>query len=207
MAKGFALFMIGLVLLLGIYASWDTLSSVWGIAQTGQAMIAPTAPKPEPSAKPVHLVGLGETFSKSLLILDGGQPHAFDGNKLSGVTYYAFYYSASWCPPCRAFTPELVNFYNAFKPKHPNFELIFVDLDHSEGDMINYMVGDNMPWPAVWYTQINSPDLPAMKYCGPGIPCLVLTDVMGNVLADSFQGGDYVGPQSVMNQIPQIVRD
>ena len=40
--------------------------------------------------------------------------------------YYAFYFSAHWCPPCRAFTPKLVEFYNAQEGKKKNFEIIFV---------------------------------------------------------------------------------
>ncbi len=135
-----------------------------------------------------------------------GSPHGFDNSKLAGVKYWAFYYSASWCPPCRAFTPELVNFYNEFKPSHPDFELIFVNDDRSDGDMINYMKGDSMPWPAIWYQDIDNPDLNAKKYEGPGIPCLVLVDANGNVLSDSFRNGDYVGPQVVLNDIRNLVQ-
>ena len=91
------------------------------------------------------------------MILDDGTPRALNPSKLVGVKYWAFYYSASWCPPCRAFTPDLVSFYNDFKPSHPDFELIFVNDDRSEDDMLNYMKGDSMPWPAVWYSDIENP--------------------------------------------------
>lgn len=160
------------------------------------------------SASPAQPVSIFATrFKDHLLIMGGdGFPHAFDNAKLAGVKYWAFYYSASWCPPCRAFTPELVNFYNQFKPSHPNFELIFVNEDNSDGDMIDYMKNDAMPWPAIWYQDIRNPQLSASKYAGPGIPCLVLVDANGNVLSDSFRNGQYVGAQTVMNDIPNLVQ-
>ena len=135
-----------------------------------------------------------------------GYPHGFDNAKLAGVRYWAFYYSASWCPPCRSFTPDLVSFYNYFKPSHPDFELIFVNDDNTDGDMISYMKSDSMPWPAIWYQDINNPQLGAKRYQGPGIPCLVLVDANGNVLSDSFRGGQYVGPRVVMDEIRNIVQ-
>ena len=97
-------------------------------------------------------------------------------------------------------------FYNQFKPSHPNFELIFVNDDRSDGDMINYLKGDSMPWPAIWFQDIDNPQLSARRYEGRGIPCLVLVDADGNVLSDSFRNGQYVGAEVVMNDIPNIVQ-
>ncbi len=48
---------------------------------------------------------------------------------------YAFYFSAHWCPPCRAFTPKLVEFYNANAGKKTKFEIIFVSSDHDQKSM------------------------------------------------------------------------
>jgi nucleoredoxin len=146
-------------------------------------------------------------FANHLMVLGpDGQPKGFDDAKLAGISYVAFYYSASWCPPCRAFTPSLVQFYNEFKPSHPNFELIFVNDDRSEDDMLNYMKGDAMPWPAVWFADIRNPDLNARQFCGSGIPDLVLVDSSGNVLSDSFSWGGYIGPQHVVDDIQKMVR-
>ena len=63
--------------------------------------------------------------------------------------YVAIYYSAHWCPPCRAFTPKLVEWYNGFKAKHENFELVFASSDKSEEAQIDYMKEASMPWPAM----------------------------------------------------------
>jgi len=142
-------------------------------------------------------------FADHLVVLDDGRLKAFDASTLKGVKYWAFYYSASWCGPCRAFTPKLVDFYNDFKKSHPNFELIFVNHDESADDMEAYMKADSMPWPAVRFSAISNTKLNAL--CGPGIPDLVLTDENGKVLSDSFHGKDYVGPYQVMEDIKKMV--
>jgi nucleoredoxin len=147
--------------------------------------------------------GLAATFSYHLVKLDKGLLVPVDTASLSNVKYYAFYYSASWCPPCRAFTPKLVDFYNSFKPQHPNFEVIHVNHDHSAADMHDYMMSDSMPWLAAKWEDIEGSD--ANKYCGSGIPDLVLVDNNGKVLSDSFHNGTYVGPYKVLEDIKRMV--
>ena len=152
----------------------------------------------------VELTGFPAKFDHHLVTVEDGHFKAFDASSLKGVKYWAFYYSASWCPPCRAFTPTLVDFYNGFKPQHPNFELIFVNHDQSEDDMLNYMKGDAMTWPGVRFDDIDS--VKANQYCGEGIPDLVLVDASGTVLSDSFSGSQYLGPQKVIDDIKSMVQ-
>jgi len=140
-----------------------------------------------------------------LLIMDHGTPKDFDASTLKDVQYWAFYYSASWCGPCRAFTPQLVDFYKYFKKSHPNFELIFVGNDGTQDAMLSYMKMDEMPWPSMKYPDLDQPSVSVKKYFGPGIPDLVLTDASGKVLSDSFHGQDYVGPTKVMDDIKKMV--
>ena len=49
------------------------------------------------------------------------------------------YFSASWCPPCRTFTPKLVEFHKANKDK---FEVLLVSADNSSKAQANYMHKD-----------------------------------------------------------------
>jgi len=197
----------------GIYVSIDTITEVSDVTLTMRALFFPSADKKPASLtsagaqKQTPLSGIAAKFQNSLMILDdNGNPSALDSSKLAGVKYWAFYYSASWCPPCRAFTPDLVSFYRDFKPSHPEFELIFVNDDRSEDAMLDYMKNDSMPWPAIWYADINNPELEARKYCGEGIPCLVLVDSDGQVISDTFQGGQYTDPHHVIDDIRATVR-
>lgn len=56
------------------------------------------------------------------------------------------YHSAHWCPPCRAFTPKLVEFANAHKD---TFTVVFVSYDRDQAAMTGYMKETKMPWAAV----------------------------------------------------------
>lgn len=59
------------------------------------------------------------------------------------------YFSAHWCPPCRAFTPKLADFYKNFKqsPRGDELEIVFVSSDKTQTDFDTYF-GD-MPWLAL----------------------------------------------------------
>jgi nucleoredoxin len=125
-----------------------------------------------------------------------------DGD-LAGKKLIALYFSAHWCPPCRKFTPSLVDFYNRVAPLHPEFEIIFVSSDRSADAMQTYMRETKMPWPAIDYSKIAvKPEI--TKYVGSGIPCLVLIDATGKVISDSFAGKEYLGPQKVLTDIDAI---
>jgi len=138
--------------------------------------------------------------------LQGDRLDSFDRSHFSHVRYYAIYFSAHWCPPCRRFTPELVKFYNEVKPRNPHFELIFVSQDQSESEMKEYMTGTQMKWPAMNYDEAQLHSNPLAKYCGRGIPCLVFVDAKGNVLSDSYEGTTYVGPAKVARDIAQTLQ-
>jgi thiol-disulfide isomerase/thioredoxin len=121
---------------------------------------------------------------------------------LDAPEYLLIYYSAHWCPPCRTFTPKLVEFYNENKSK-AKFELIFVSSDKTEEAMKEYMTSTSMPWKAVNYKDIQSSGIG--KFSGSGIPCLVLFDKERNVIADSFDGQKYLGPQQVLDKFREII--
>jgi thiol-disulfide isomerase/thioredoxin/predicted secreted protein len=158
---------------------------------------------PAPTVQQV--VGMASSDSSKVKSLVGASLISADGHEWNfptrgpGVEYLAIYFSAHWCPPCRAFTPQLVAWYNGFKPKHPNFELVFVSDDHDEAGMTEYMTTMAMPWPAVAYGERNLSRL--NKFANTGIPDLVLVDSSGKVLSDSFDGSTYLGPEHVLDDI------
>lgn len=142
--------------------------------------------------------GFEKSITQDLVQLSNGRMKRIGKDDLGPKEYYAIYYSAHWCPPCRKFTPKLVSFYNSYSKKNDNFEIIFVSSDDTEDKMEQYMKSTNMPWPAL---EFNVRGHPATRYSGNGIPCLVLIDNKGNVIADSYVGSKYVGPTSVMNEL------
>ena len=119
------------------------------------------------------------------------------------VAFTAIYYSAHWCPPCRAFTPKLVEWYKDFKPKHPNFELIFVSRDKDEAAQVDYMKETGMPWPAVKLSESKEDSFG--KYAADGIPYLVLIDSEGKDLTGK-PGNDWQPPAEVLKKIEGLVK-
>ena len=60
------------------------------------------------------------------------------------------YFSAHWCPPCRAFTPKFADFYKAVKAREEvgsKLVTIFVSSDRSQNDFDSYF--KEMPWHAL----------------------------------------------------------
>lgn len=179
--------------------------------QAAQKTVADQAPAravtKSQSAGPVRPGGtslMQRRLAGKLVRLEDGKLQNYDTGQLSGVKYYALYFSASWCGPCRNFTPKLVREYQRLKQKHPEFEVVFVSGDHSSGDMRDYMKEDRMPFLALKFDQVQrEPEI--QRYCGPGIPCLVLVDAGGRVLSDSYDGDDYVGPNKVLQDTQRIL--
>jgi nucleoredoxin len=147
---------------------------------------------------------IAPTIKDDLVALNGKKVGKFDDAALANTKYFAVYFSASWCGPCRAFTPDLVKWYNENKPKHPEFELIFVSSDRDENSMEAYISGDNMPWPALKFSKVRS-NKSLRQFGGRGIPCLVLLDAEGKVLSHSYEGDKYVGPRKVLKDIEQTL--
>jgi len=97
-------------------------------------------------------------------------------DKLIGV-----YFSAHWCPPCRAFTPKLVKFYNALAKENKAFEIVFVSSDRSKDAMYEYMTELKMPWLALPFGDKHK-NILSKKYGVRGIPKLVILDSKGDLI-------------------------
>ena len=161
-----------------------------------RAVTAATPPVNAPN-KIAELVK-GNLVTSKNGILSVVNDQAFEKKKLIGL-----YFAGRWCPSCRKFTPELVEYYNRVAAAHPEFEIVFVSSDRSGPAMEEYMRDSKMPWPAVKYETItNNQEL--RKYAGSGIPCLVLVDASGKVISDSYAGKTYLGPDKVLRDIDQI---
>jgi thiol-disulfide isomerase/thioredoxin len=120
--------------------------------------------------------------------------------------YYVFYYTASWCGPCKLFTPTLVTFYENHKSaaKADDFEIILVSLDQDAEAMRKYAAGSKMPWPHLKLSK-TSDMKKQFKHPGRGIPNLVLCDLEGNIIKSSYENDKYIGPTAVMNHLGSLL--
>lgn len=90
-----------------------------------------------------------------------------------GTEYVAYYFSASWCPPCRKTTPPLVAEYQRMlDAEGMPVEIVLVGADNSEEDLLAYMKKYGMKWPAV---QWGSQEV-LEGYASAGIPHLAIVE-------------------------------
>ncbi|CAM2859488.1 thioredoxin-like domain-containing protein [Rariglobus hedericola] len=175
-----------------------------GIGGSTAAKTETPAAEAPPEQPATTIFPITRQLGGKLVSMTNGVTAPVPASRVAGVKYYAFYYSASWCPPCRAFTPDLVEAYKKIKAKHPEFEIVFVSSDESESAMKSYMKGDKMEWTAVRFADIASTPL-LEKYSQRGIPNLVFVDGSGKVLSASYEGGNYVGPRKVLADIKKTL--
>ena len=164
----------------------------------------PPSPPPAGGVTPAPNEGslMRDLRGKLVLCRDGAITPA-DDSALEQKKLIAFYFSAHWCGPCRKFTPQLVDYYSQIEPQHPEFAIIFVSCDRSRFNWETYMRDTKMPWLAIDYDRLG--DLgPLRRIGGSGIPSLVLVDAGGRILSNSFEGGNYLGPQKVIADLNKI---
>jgi thiol-disulfide isomerase/thioredoxin len=107
----------------------------------------------------------------------GGQKLLVDclKGKIVGI-----YFSAHWCGPCKAFTPQLALKYQELVGASKNFDIVFVSSDRSEQDMEGYF--REMPWKALPYSASRKKEELSTKYDVKSLPTLVLLDERGNTI-------------------------
>ena len=120
-------------------------------------------------------------LAKETLVLANGKS-VKGASALANKKFIALYFSAHWCGPCRAFTPELVKFRDNCVKKNLPFEVVFVSSDKSKDEMKEYMTGEKMKWLAIPYASPLRGKMSNQFKVG-GIPTLILLDGKGNVVS------------------------
>ena len=106
------------------------------------------------------------------------------------------YFSASWCPPCRKFTPMLAKFYQEVKAAGKQFEIVFVSADRDKGSFDTYLKSHH-PWWAIPFDAPNRQNTSAYFKVN-GIPRLIIFAPGGNIV-----NGNAVGPPLTLNAFSQ----
>lgn len=92
---------------------------------------------------------------------------------------------ASWCRPCRAENPNVVNAYQTYKDK--NFTVLGVSLDQQKPNWLDAIKADNLTWTHVSDLQYWN-NAVAQLYHIQSIPANMLIDPNGKIIAKDLRG-------------------
>jgi len=149
------------------------------IGSLSRPSVSGTANEPQEEANPELVALFGSRLvnakkkSVSTAVLNG---------KKIGI-----YFSASWCPPCRTFTPKLVETYEELQAEGRPFEVVLVSHDRDKASARKYMKSHDMPWLAVPFKDKNR-ELLKKKFGVQGIPTLVIINSDGKTLSRNARG-------------------
>ena len=111
-------------------------------------------------------------FSSLPLVGCDGRP--VDAARLEGKAVL-LYFSASWCGPCKRFTPALRVWYDALVAEGEPLEIVFVSRDKTPEEAQAYMKDHMGPWCALDYSAPAGDEL-ARLFGIRGIPQAVVVD-------------------------------
>jgi peroxiredoxin len=94
---------------------------------------------------------------------------------------------ATWCPPCVAEMPHVIEVYQEFHDK--GFEIVGISLDKSKESLENYIQKNGMDWPQYfdgkgWDNELSN------KYGVSSIPATFLIGPEGKIIAADLRGDD-----------------
>eukprot|EP00746_Dinoflagellata_sp_MGD_P016738 gnl/MRDRNA2_/MRDRNA2_137972_c0_seq1.p1 gnl/MRDRNA2_/MRDRNA2_137972_c0~~gnl/MRDRNA2_/MRDRNA2_137972_c0_seq1.p1 ORF type:complete len:240 (+),score=63.05 gnl/MRDRNA2_/MRDRNA2_137972_c0_seq1:63-722(+) len=97
-------------------------------------------------------------------ILTGDGKEEAPEKVLAGKKVVGLYFSGSWCPPCKRFTPVLSDLYKSAKASDPSaFECVFLTSCNDKENFDEYRA--KMPFPAIPYdASQGSPDQPGAGF-------------------------------------------
>ncbi len=95
--------------------------------------------------------------------------------------YICLYFSASWCSPCKKFTPQLIEYYNRYK-RNNNFEVILIPYKEINAESFKKYY-KNMPR----YSTTRMKNYIKLKklYKVTSVPNLIVLNKKGKVISDN----------------------
>ena len=142
----------------------------------------------------------GQTLKK----LEGDWSDVSADSSLEGKKVVAFYFSAHWCPPCRAFTPMLKDAYEEYLEESCDIEIVFVSSDRSIEDMKDYMKSSHGKWLAIPHNSELGAALKS-KFGIQGIPALIVCKSDGSVITKEGRADvQKAGPEGMKQWLKKI---
>mmetsp|Transcript_3126 Transcript_3126/g.4505 ORF Transcript_3126/g.4505 Transcript_3126/m.4505 type:complete len:1057 (-) Transcript_3126:831-4001(-) len=138
-------------------------------------------------------------LGSQLLVKNGtsSDPTLLDtSSALANSRLIALYFSASFCGPCRGFTPMLIEFHNVLKEEVASshgLEIVFVSSDRSDAEFQQYY--KKMPFKAMPFSQRELAQRAKSLFGVRGIPSLVIID--------SLSGRIVVSPDESRREVHQ----
>ena len=131
-----------------------------------------------------------ETLLGPTLLTQVKAPAKKTNDLLKDKELVALYFSAAWCPPCKAFSPLLAEFYKACIKDDAKLEIVYVSSDSSIPEFEGYYA--KMPWLAIPSAQgsaaIKNNLAQTLKITG--IPTLVIIDAKTGEFISGTARGD-----------------
>lgn len=128
------------------------------------------------------------------LLRKGGE--RVDTEVLKGKTF-ALYFSAHWCPPCRAFTPKLAEWYSK-SLNAKGLEIVFISSDRDEKSFQEYF--GEMPWLALDFKDRKRKEELSAIFGIKGIPSLVIVGPQGETITTNGTAAVIADPEG--NEFP-----
>lgn len=116
--------------------------------------------------------------------------------------YVILYFSASWCKPCHEFNPQFIKWYND-NGGGKDVEVFLVGMNSDTASIKKYMKDEAMPWLA-FEKKGKQFDKLVATYSGKGIPCVVLLNEKDEVIAHSYEKGEYNGPRVALDAYEKL---
>jgi thiol-disulfide isomerase/thioredoxin len=127
----------------------------------------------------------GNRFELSGELLDGSM---IDWDAYRGKVVLIDYW-ATWCQPCLAEVPNVVENYRKYHSK--GFDVVGISLDDDKSQVEQYLREANIPWATMFHTGSEESGWShpmAIKYGVIGIPRAILVDQQGNVVNMNARG-------------------
>lgn len=142
-------------------------------AGLGTGMVLPAcADDAAPAATEISAnVSVAEALNKTKFVT---------GAPMADAKYYIYVFSASWCGPCRALMPRIVEQYPAMKEN--KVEVILISCDQTEEVAKDYVEHYKAGLPGLYVKDPGVRNLPGI-FMPRAIPTAIIVDAKGNVLS------------------------